>query len=313
MMNLLIAALLAASGCLEVSQSRITAGHLKPFVPQFASLPADAEFGYAPAPGTTRWIRRGELESFARRHGIVLESAPELCAVRPSQVLTAAAIENALRPVISGLLPGSSHRIEVIDYVRLPLPQGVLSFRKEDLHEAQAGALLWRGRIIYDRNRSMPVWVKARITVEGQGWFARRLIEKGQTLNDADVELRRCEIPLLEALKRDAATTVVGLEALSSIEAGSRIPTAALGRPVAVRAGDKMKVYSETGSVRLAIEAEAVNGGRVGDQISVVNKSNGARLRARVIAPGEGRISVEENRNETDRSGNRNHSHVRGG
>lgn len=312
-MNFLLAALLAAPGCLEVSQSRITAGHLKAFVPQFASLPADAEFGYAPAPGTTRWIRRGEVESFARRHGILLESAPELCAVRPSQVLTAAAIESALRPVISGLLPGSSHRIEIIDYVRLPLPQGVLSFRKEDMHEAQAGALLWRGRIIYDRNRSMPVWVKARIAVEGQSWFARRFIEKGKTLNDEDVELRRCEIPLLEALKRSADSNVVGLEALSGIEAGSRIPVASLGRPVAVRAGDKMKVYSETGSVRLAIEAEAVNGGRVGDLISVVNRSNGAKLRARVTAPGQGRISVEENRNETGRTGDRNHNHGRGG
>ncbi|NWF84579.1 MAG: flagellar basal body P-ring formation protein FlgA [Bryobacteraceae bacterium] len=313
MTSLLIAALLAAPGCLEVSQSRITAGHLTPFVPRFASIPPDAEFGYAPAPGTTRWIRRGELESFARRHGIGLDNAPELCAVRPSQVLTAAAIENALRPVISELLPGLSHRIEVIDYIRLPLPQGVLTFRKEDLHEAQAGALLWRGRIIYDRNRSMPVWVKARIAVEGQAWFARRLIEKGRKLNDEDVELRKCEVPLLDALKRDVASTVVGLEALSSIEAGSRIPAGSLGRPLAVQAGDKMKVYSESGSVRFAIEADAVQAGRVGDLISIMNRSNGAKLRARVIAPGEGRITVEESRNETDRRGDRTHSHRRGG
>jgi len=231
-------ALLFAPGCLEVVDARITAGHLKTIVPEFAPIADSAEFGYAPAPGTTRWIRRAELSAFSGRHGIVPAHLAELCVTRGAQALTAESVESIILRSLNRLVPNEKVSVEIIDYVRLPLPRGEIVFSARDIHSAHQGALLWRGRVEYDRNRSVPVWVKAKILVDRPSLYARSAIPQGRLLTHEDLEVRVAPVPLDEALKPAQVLTVDGMEAACDIALGQRITPTILSRPLAVRRGD---------------------------------------------------------------------------
>jgi flagella basal body P-ring formation protein FlgA len=291
--------LLVAHGCLEAEGPRITAGLLKQALPELSPVDDAVEFGYSPAPGATRWIRRSELNAFAFGRGVTLGAAQDVCVVRAARTLEPGEVEKALARAVADVADGGQPRIEVVDFLRLPLPHGPVKFSRSHIQAAPDGALLVRGRIEYDRSRSVPVWAKARILYTRPVVFARAPIARGRIISEDDVEIRRAEVSLLDANGPPAAGSPVGMEALTSFDAGQVIPAHSLGRPLAVRPGDSVRAVSQAGAVRIAVEALALRGGRLGDVIQLETKTARQKLRARITTPGEARIESEEPRNET--------------
>lgn len=253
-------AMLFASGCIEVTAPVIRARDLKPAIPGFAPIDDSIEIGYAPLPGATRWLHRASLTAFGLRHGAPIHAAEDVCVVRRTRTLGKEELEDAVRSEVQRSAPGSAVAIEILDHMRLPVPDGEIAFSARDLHFTGDGAGIWKGRIQFDRNRSFPVWVRARVQLDGRPFTPKR-----------------------------------GPEPAGSNQA----------EPVAANKGDVIRVASESGVVRIVIEALALRSGRVGDLIEVETRPGGHRLRARLTAPGQARIVTEEKSNEVDRSGAR--------
>lgn len=293
--------LFLATACLEVEGPRITAGLLAQAAPELAAIAGGTEFGYSPAPGATRWVRRGELSAFASSHGVALPAVPEVCVTRAARVLDAEEVRRALAQAVAEVAPGSQPGIEIVDFVRLPLPRGMLRFSRSKAQAAPDGTVLWHGRIEYDRSRSVPVWVRAKIQVDRAVAYALVPVAKGRILTGEDIEIRQVGVSLMDVLKGDAPPTLIGMEALRAIEAGQPIPAQSLGRPMAIRPGEAIRAFSEWGAVRITVEALALKGGRTGDAIQLETKSTRQKLRARITSPGEARIESEGPLNESVR------------
>ena len=145
-------ALLAANGfaCVAVEGDRIFARDLAAAEPWFAQVDPGGEIGMTPLAGFTRVIRRRELAELARSlKGPALPSGmADICVERSSTPLTQEQLQPALNAV-SGASP-----VTILEFSRYRIPRGAIEFRLADL----ASSGLWKGRVLYGSNHSVPVW-----------------------------------------------------------------------------------------------------------------------------------------------------------
>ena len=164
-------ALLAAAACIPVEGDSILMSDLAKAVPAFASAPATEAIGLAPAPKVRRTFLPPQLERLANAHGIELAAGTVACFEGAAEVLTEARILEALTKAAAG----SKAAIGLIEFSRYPVPHGQLEFGPPPETEGSQPAL-WRGRVTYGANRSVPVW--ARVKLE----MPPREVERGQTV-----------------------------------------------------------------------------------------------------------------------------------
>ncbi len=169
-----------AVGCTPIEADRVYGKDLAAAHARFATLPAELDFGAAPVAGARRTIRTLELERIAREHHLSIEPGTELCFERTTMLLEG----DSLRETLAVAL-GRPGEIEVLDYSRTPLPMGRLEFRAGSLSPTG----LWSGRLLYGENRSVPIWVRVRITDAESGKLiaapassAGPAINRGQTV-----------------------------------------------------------------------------------------------------------------------------------
>src|SRR5207253_1266666 len=97
----------------------------------------------------------------------------------------------SMRKALSRTLNIQEDQIEVLDFSRYPVPSGQVEFPKSGLGKPSQAApeapVLWRGRLIYDKGRSVPIWAKVRILVETRVITATVDIERGQIIRAGDV------------------------------------------------------------------------------------------------------------------------------
>lgn len=146
--------------CAPIESDRLYGKDLAAAYAGFAALPAGLDFGAAPVAGARRTIRTLELERIGREHGVVIEPGTEVCFERTTMVLE----RDALLETLAAAL-GRPAEIEVLDYSRRPLPVGRLEFRSGSLSSTG----LWSGRLLYGENRSVPIWVRVRVTDPASG------------------------------------------------------------------------------------------------------------------------------------------------
>jgi hypothetical protein len=149
----------AWAACAVVEGDRITGRDLALAHPGFSGLDPAADIGAAPGVGAQRVMPATELELLARRWGVELGSARTVCFERLAQVLSA----EKLRPVLERALREAD--VEILDFSRQPLPLGQLEFERAGLGPNG----LWRGRLVYGTGRSVPVWVRVRVTDRATG------------------------------------------------------------------------------------------------------------------------------------------------
>jgi flagella basal body P-ring formation protein FlgA len=284
-MKLLFLVVLNASACGIVNSDRILGRDVAAASPLFALLNPEVEVGSAPLAGVQRVLRPDELLHLAKQHAISIDGPiGAICFERATEPLTA----EILLPVLRQALAVDNAKIEILDFSRYGVPRGTIEFPRSALMPNG----MWRGHVLYGDNHSMPVWVKAHITLE------RRWVEAGETLG-AGKAIEASQLvakmgtrfpfdpPLVESID-----VLVGRRPVRALAAGTPITATMLTIPHDVERGDRVAVEVKVGAAILDFEATAESSGRTGESVMVKNPENGRTFQAKV--QDKGHVVVEK-------------------
>ncbi len=279
----------AAAGCRTVDGDRILVSDLAPAWPALSTLPPAMEIGFAPSPGARRLFSVAELRRLAARHGVESTPAGPLCFERRVAPLAPEEILRALREALGE----SQARMELVDYLRAPVPVGKLEFPRNGLARvAGRGVAMWRGRIVYGTGRSYPFWARVRVSVERRRVVALRALPAGRPIEASAVEARMVESFPFDDAAAQTVEQVEGKLPRRTIAAGQPVEACQLAAPLEVAAGAEVEVAGRSGGARLGFRAKAESPGRAGETIVARNPATGKRFRA--LVEGKGKVSVEE-------------------
>jgi flagella basal body P-ring formation protein FlgA len=280
--------------CIAVDGDRILASDMAKAVPAFAALAADVPLGFAPAPGARRVFGEQEIARLGARYGIEARARGG-CFERATELLTEARVAGALRAAIGN----ETARIEILDFSRYPAPRGELRFPASPASVPPPSPrplpLLFRGRIEYGEKRSVPVWAKARITVQGKRAIALQDLPAGRPVADTQVEIVDAELCPFSEVSFGSASEIAGRLLRRSVPRGAPVFSSLLEGPKQVERGEIVAVEVLSGRAALRFEGRAESGGNAGETVTVRNPDTGRRFAARVQGKGKVIVDAKEN------------------
>ncbi|HBY61327.1 MAG TPA: flagella basal body P-ring formation protein FlgA, partial [Solibacterales bacterium] len=267
--------LLAASMCVPLESDRIRAGDLAAAAPGFASLPAETEIALAPAFGVQRFFDGGSLARIAARFGLKAAEYRPVCFERPAATLRQEQILASLRAA----LEGEDFELTLLDYSRFRVPEGQLEFPKAGLPAPMVGSssasLVWRGRVRFSGNRTMPVWARVKVAVRRDVVVVKENTAAQAVLGAETLKVeRRAMHPLAAATVRSIAEAE-GKLLRRSLKAGEALLPAHLAAPPDVKRGDQVEVTAREGSAEVRIVGKAFSSGSAGETVMVRNPASG--------------------------------------
>ncbi len=268
-----------ALACIAIDRDRILAGDF----PQLAAIDPKLEIAPTPIPGVARTFRPDEIAKIARARNVSLaEPGDEVCFLRATAPLT---IEK-LQPALLAALNLSEAEIQIVDYSRGGVPNGSVSFARSGLSPAG----MWRGRLIYDQSKSVPIWVKVRVTVDRAWIEATEEIRSGALIQAGQLTIRKGRRFPFGSMPVDAIELAANQKAVRAIHSGEPIFASMLTRPPQVEVGDRVHVNVSSGGALLEFDAIAQSSARTGDTVLIKNPENNRLFQARVDA--KGKVSV---------------------
>jgi flagella basal body P-ring formation protein FlgA len=283
--------------CLKVSSDKILAGDLASAVPLLRELDPGTVVGFAPFPGVERVVSGRELILLARRYGLNLSDVPDLCVERAMRLISREEMEAALTEAL-GASAHAGAQLEILEFSRQPLPPGRLEFQRSALNQppisAPSAPVIWRGRLMYDQNRSLVVWAKVKITVERSIFLAAENIPAGAVVGSGQVVAATTREFPFPGQRLDSSYEIIGKLARRSIRAGERFMASALEEAKDVTKGDVIQVRVIGGSATLSFDGIAASSGKKGDTILVHNSASGRNFRAVVEEKGKAVVRPTE-------------------
>jgi len=280
---LILAFVVQAFACQPIAGDRIFGRDLAAASPLFSAVDPELVVGPAPLPGVERVLRGEELLRFAQHNNIALSGpAPEVCFERVTEPLT----PEKLLPVLRQALDIEGAQIEILDLSRSSVPDGTLHFTRAGLSTAG----LWRGVVLFDQNRTTPVWAKVRVSTE-QTWIeAAEPLAAGKPVTSS--QLRVAKGPRFPFGPAPVASLdlVIGRAPLRSVKTEEPIFASMLVAPREIERGDQVSVEVSIGSAKLLFEATSESAGRTGEMILIRNPQNGRYFQARV--DGKDKVSI---------------------
>jgi flagella basal body P-ring formation protein FlgA len=278
-------AMASAFACGLIDSDRILGKDVAAASPVFAAISAQLEIGAAPLPGVQRVLRADELVRLAKQNGIVLDGPVNaVCFERATEPLT---VEKLL-PALRQALAIDNAKIEIIDVSHFGVPHGSLDFPKSGLMPNG----LWRGRVLYDQGHSLPVWVKARITVE-QTWVeALEPLPAGKPIEASQLIVKTGQRFPIDTAFLESLNALVGHRPVRTLSPGTPIVAAMLTISHDVERGDLVAVEVRVGGAILDFEATAESSGRAGESILIKNPDNGHSFQAKI--QDKGHVLVEK-------------------
>ena len=270
--------------CQMVDSDHILGKDVAAASPLFATLDPHIEISAAPLAGAERVLRPEEIVRLAKQNGIELEGpAAAICFARVTEPLTA----EKLLPELQKALGLENASIEILDFSRFGVPRGTFEFPKSSLMPNG----LWRGRVLYGENHSMPVWVKARITVQRTWVEASETLVVGKAIEASQLNVRTGpRFPFDPALV-ESMQVLVGRKPVRTLAAGTPVALAMLTIMHDVERGDRVEVEVTVGRAVLDFDATAESSGRAGESILVKNPDNGHSFLAKI--QNKGHVVVE--------------------
>jgi flagella basal body P-ring formation protein FlgA len=251
----------------------------------FAALDPNLEIGAAPLAGVARVFHPEDLVRLARQNSIALDGpAPSICFERATELMTAA----LLLPVIQKALALNDATVEILDFSRFGVPRGTFDFPKSGLMPNG----LWRGRVLYGEGHSMPVWVKAHITVDRTWVETVEPLVTGKPIEPSQLILKTGpRFPFDNALT-SSIDQVAGRRPVRTLPAGTPVAPVMLMIAHDVERGDTVAVEVKVGGAILDFEATAQSSGRAGESILIKNPDNGRSFQAKI--QDKGHVLVEK-------------------
>jgi flagella basal body P-ring formation protein FlgA len=151
---------------------------------------------------------------------------------------------------------------------------------------------LWRGRVLYGENHSVPVWVKTRIVVERTWVESVDTLITGKPIEPSQLILKTGPRFPLDTSLIESPTQVTGRRPVRAISPGTAIARSMLTMAHDVERGDKVAVEVKVGGAILDFEATAESSGRTGDSILMKNPDNGRSFQAKI--QDKGHVLVEK-------------------
>ena len=271
----------ALAVCLAVGagSDQVLAGDLAAAFPEWSTVPPETPLGLAPAPGVQRVFRLPELRRMAERWSLLPAPDREVCVTRPVAVLTAERLLAAMQKEFP-----AAH-IELLDFGRVPAPEGEVLFPASGLRQTPAGGY-WSGHVLYAVKHHFAIWARVKVKVAATRVIAAQDIKAGLVLDAAQLRAEnREEIP--------AAGFVPAIE-----EAAGKVSRRAIAAGVALRAewlepakvvmrGETVGVEVVHGGARLKLEGIAEASGAIGETIPIQNPASKQRFPARVESKGK--------------------------
>jgi flagella basal body P-ring formation protein FlgA len=277
----MILAAAAVAGCLAVAPAadEILLRDIASAFAATAAVSLDTVIALAPAPGVERRFELGELQRIAARLRLP-EPEREACVTRPAAPLDPARLLAALQSA----MPNA--RIELLDFSRYPVPDGVLEFPPDGLRPVSSAAI-WSGSIRYGGRHRVAIWARVNVSVAAPRVIAVRDLPAGRPIEpDALRAETRDEFPSAEP-RPFRVDDVTGLVPRRPIRAGDVIRGAWLEAAKAVTRGDTVQVEVREGGALLRLPGQALASGAVGQTILILNPESKRRFAARIEAKGK--------------------------
>lgn len=281
---------LLSAECIQVSSSMIRARDIAPAVALFRSADPESVIGFTPAPGVPRTLSARELLAAANRLGLQPEPGailPGVCIQRAAHPLDAAELKQVLLVALG--VPDA--HLTILDFSRQTVPDGRMEFSLVGLSKppenTPAAPVTWRGRLIYDGQRSVSIWAQVTVTVKRPGLVATEQIAAGEIVTASKIAVKILEQFPGGNPPADSTSQVEGKTASRAILAGQRIESSALKETKDVVSGQTVRVQVVDGLTVLTLDAVAESSGKKGDLVILRNPSSGRTFRGIVETRGK--------------------------
>jgi len=281
-------AVMSGAECIAIPRDRIVARDLTGALPAFGSLDPETMIGFAPFPGVQRVLSPRELLIIARQHGLETEvPIASVCIERAVQPID----RNEMNAALVAALGVPDANLEILAFSNQPIPAGHLEFAISGLNKPPADApqtpVIWRGRLVYDNERSLAVWAKVRITVQRSVVVTTERIQAGATLRSEQLKLTPTVQFPFSGPCLNSISQAAGRVARQNIPAGQPIAPASLAEPTEIIQGERVQVHVVDGLATLSLEAFAQSAGSKGDVIVLRNPVTGKSFRGLVEDKGK--------------------------
>ena len=125
--------------------------------------------------------------------------------------------------------------------------------------------------------------VVVRATITADAVVAAEDLKAGQPIDAASLTLERRDVTTTPGALANIED-VAGKTSRRILRAGQLVDRRWLNEPVLVKRNSKVTIVARNAGVEVHVAAEALQSGRRGEVVSVKNSTNGAVIRARVIA-----------------------------
>jgi len=163
--------------------------------------------------------------------------------------------------------------------------------------EVSGGHAPWTGRQFFTvRERaasSKPVSFNVDVQRVARAVATTRHLAAGDVIGPADVELAEVNPLSLSTTVVLNVDDALGKETKRAIPAGQIVQTSMLQRPLVVKRGELVAVYSLAAGVQVKATAKSLGDGALGDVILLEATENNKRFQARVTAPQEAMVFVD--------------------
>lgn len=163
-----------------------------------------------------------------------------------------------------------------------------------DRRSRRLAATIWIGSSPTERRASLRVTGTLVDLVEVA--VLTRSLDRGESVRAADIAFEKRP---RDAVSSDAlldGTPLAGRVARRALSAGSFVRSGDLARPEIVQRGEVVNAVYEAPGMVLSMRAKAVEGGALGDVISILNPGSKKAIPATVVAPGK--VSVRPGQTE---------------
>ncbi|CAJ0809509.1 flagellar basal body P-ring formation chaperone FlgA [Ralstonia flaminis] len=117
-------------------------------------------------------------------------------------------------------------------------------------------------------------WVPATIQITGTYYVASHQLSPGKTVDMSDLEARTGDLSMLPPSVVQQPADVVGRVLMTSVAANQPLRAESLRLPIAVQAGQTVKLVAEGGGFQVTSDGRAMNQAAVG-QVAQVRTANG--------------------------------------
>lgn len=136
------------------------------------------------------------------------------------------------------------------------------------------------------------LFVSGRVERFGDVVVANGTINRGSLVTAADLRLERRETGGLMQGYFDDPSNAIGKQVRRSLRPGDVVTDSHLTTPLWVERGQLVRLLSDSGSIRVIMSGEALDGGSGGDRIRVRNSSSKRVVEGTIEAPGVVRIPM---------------------